>query len=143
MSQKSIRPRFDMRISVVVADDIEVWQKLNVATFVVSGIAATVDQILGEPYEDGSGNLYLPMFREPVMVHGASRANLGAIHNRATHRGVPLAIFTEDLFTTYSDVDAHAAVRAIPADALELVGLAFRTNRKNADKILAGISLHR
>ncbi len=143
MDQGSARPQFDTRIAVVVQDDLEVWQKLNVTSFVVSGITASADQLVGEPYEDGSGKRYLPMLRQPIMVYSASRDKLGTIFNRATRRDVELAIYTEELFTTYNDEENRAAVKAVPTDELAFVGLAFRTDRKDADKILKGISLHR
>lgn len=32
---------FDTKIAIVLRDDLAVWQKLNVTTFLVSGIAGT------------------------------------------------------------------------------------------------------
>ena len=62
---------FDTKIAVVLREDLPVWQKLNVTAFTVSGIAGTVEGVTGEPYEDGSGNRYLPMFMQPVLVFSA------------------------------------------------------------------------
>jgi hypothetical protein len=58
-------------------------------------------------------------------------------------RNVPCAIFTEELFTTNNDSDNRAAVAAVTADDLRLVGLALRAERAVADRILKGLSLHR
>lgn len=56
-----------MKIAVVLRDDLETWQKLNVAAFTVSGVASQSGAV-GEPYRDADGNDYLPMFKEPVLV---------------------------------------------------------------------------
>ena len=136
------RPLFDSRIAVVVRDDLEVWQKLNVTAFVVSGVAATVENIIGEDYADGSGNVYLPMFRQPVWVYGAEAGKIRTVYERAMRREVPVAIYTEELFVTNNDTDNRAAVAAVEADALNLVGLAFHTDTKTVDKLVKGIKLH-
>ena len=60
--------RFDTKIAVVVREDLAVWQKLNVTAFLGSGVARAGEGLLGEPYQDASGNAYLPMLREPVVV---------------------------------------------------------------------------
>ena len=44
---------FDTKIAVVVREDLEVWQKLNVTAFTISGIAGT-QEVMGKEYEDGS-----------------------------------------------------------------------------------------
>ena len=60
--------QFDSKIAIVLRDDIAVWQKTNVTAFLVSGIAGTVPGIVGEPHRDASGNEYLPMFVQPVLL---------------------------------------------------------------------------
>lgn len=131
------------KIVVVLRDDLEQWQKLNVTAFLVSGIAATVDGVVGEPYADASGNTYLPMFRQPVLVFGADEEKLRQVNERAFRREVKPAIYTEELFVTSNDEDNRAAVRAVEFGKLRLVGLTFRADAKTADKIVQGISLHR
>lgn len=42
--------RFSTKIAVNVADDLAVWQRLNVAAFLVSGIAGVDSEVVGEPY---------------------------------------------------------------------------------------------
>ena len=62
---------FETKIAVVLCDALAVWQKTNVTAFLVSGIAGTVPGVVGEPYRDASGNEYLPMFVQPVLVYEA------------------------------------------------------------------------
>jgi hypothetical protein len=133
---------WDTKIAVAVREDLMQWQKLNVTAFLVSGIAATVEGVVGEPYVDGSGNTYLPMFRQPVLIFATDAEMLRRIHERALRREVQAAIYTEDIFTTNNDEDNRAVVRDIEVDKLSLVGLALRADAKVVDKIMKGASLH-
>jgi hypothetical protein len=51
--------------------------------FLVSGIAATVPAVVGQPYRDASGNEYLPMFVQLVLVYEADVAALRRAYQRA------------------------------------------------------------
>ena len=133
---------FDTKITVVLRDDLAVWQKTNVTAFLVSGIAATTPGVVGESYRDGSGNEYLPMFVQPVLTYVADAAALRRAYTRAMDRGVMPAIYTAELFVTGHDEANRAAVAIVPADELDLVGIAFRAQRKLADKILDKLKFH-
>lgn len=132
--------RFDTKIAVLLRDDLEDWQRLNVTAFLSSGIAAN-PELLGEPYADADGTLYLPMFRQPVMVFAGDKAVLTAAHDRAVRRGLPTAVFTAELFATGHDEANRAAVRAVPRDGLDLVGIAVHGPRNAVDKVLKGAVL--
>ena len=134
--------RFDTKIAIAVRADLEQWQKLNVTAFLASGIAAGVPETAGKPYEDGSGHRYLEMFRQPVLVYAAEGPILAAARERAVARDMPAAIYTEELFATGNDDDNRAAVRAIPAGRLNLVGLAVYGPRNAVDKVMKGAVLH-
>jgi hypothetical protein len=134
--------QFDTKIAVVLRDDLAVWQKTNVTAFLVSGIAGTVDGVVGEPYRDASGNEYLPMFVQPVLVYEADAAGLRRAYDRTMARGVVPAVYTNELFATGHDEANRAAVAVVPAEELDLVGIAFRAERRTADKILDRLRLH-
>ena len=134
--------QFDTKLAVVLLDDLAVWQKTNVTAFLVSGIAGTDPATVGEPYVDGSGNRYLPMFRQPVMVFAADGPGIRRAYERARARDVELAIFTRELFTTGHDEANRAAVAAVPAEELDLVGIAMRADRKVVDKVLDRLRPH-
>jgi hypothetical protein len=133
---------FDTKIAVVLRDDLAVWQKTNVTAFLVSGIAGTVPGVVGEPYRDGSGNEYLPMFAQPVLVYEANGQALRRAYERACARDVSLAVYTADLFATGHDEANRAAVADVTADDLDLVGIAFRAERKTVDKVVDGLRFH-
>lgn len=142
VSGSSTAVRFDTRIVVVLRDDLVGWQRANASAFLVSGIAAGDPTTVGELYEDASANTYLPMFREPIYVYMASKDDLFRAAGRARSRGIPFALFTDELFATGHDGANRAAVRAVAADDLSFVGIAFRTDRKAADKVIKGLRFH-
>jgi hypothetical protein len=133
---------FDTKLAVVLRDDLAVWQKTNVTAFLVSGIAATEPGVVGEPYGDASGNEYLPMFVQPVLVYEADAPALRRAYERAMSRGVRPAVYTRELFETNHDEANRAAVASVPADELDLVGIAFRADRKVADKVVDRLRFH-
>lgn len=134
--------QFDTKIAVVLRDDLAMWQKTNVTAFLVSGIAGTVPDVVGEPYRDATGNEYLPMFVQPVLVYEGDAAALRRAYGRAMSRGVTPAIYTRELFATSHDEANRAAVADVPAERLDLVGIAFRAERKIADKVVDQLRFH-
>jgi hypothetical protein len=134
--------QFETKIAVVLRDDLVVWQKTNVTAFLVSGIAGMIPDLVGEPYRDASGNEYLPMFIQPVLVYEADASGLRRAYERAMDRGVIPAIYTADLFTTNHDEANRAAVARVDAQDLDLVGIAFRAERKTVDKVVDRLRLH-
>jgi hypothetical protein len=135
--------QFDTKLAVVLRDDLAGWQKANVTAFLASGIAGTDPTTVGEPYVDADGTEYLPMFRQPVLVLAGDAEVLAAAHDRAVRRGMPAAVFTEELFATGHDEANRAAVRAVARDDLKLVGLAVHGPRNAVDNVLKGATLHR
>jgi hypothetical protein len=133
---------FDTKVAVVVRDDLAAWQRLNVVAFLMSGIAATGDGVVGPPYVDGSGHEYLPMLRQPVLVYASDAGKLATVARRAREREVPFALYTSELFTTGHDDDNRAAVAAVATDDLDLVGIGFRAPHRPADQILRGLKRH-
>lgn len=134
---------FDTKVAVVLRDDLAVWQKANVTAFLVSGIAGNDPSLVGAPYVDGSGNRYLPMLRQPVLVYAADAAGIRRAYERAMQRGVTeLAIYTQELFSTAHDEANRAAVAAVAAEELDLVGIALRAERRTVDKVLDRLRPH-
>ena len=133
---------FDTKIAIAVCAGLEPWQKLNVTAFLASGIAAATADVMGKPYEDGSGNTYLELFRQPVVVYAAEGPVLSQAHQRALARGMPMAIYTVDMFATGHDDDNRAAVRAVAAPDLQFAGLALHGPRNAVDKVFKGATLH-
>ena len=134
---------FETKVAVVLLEDLPVWQKANATAFLVSGIVGSIPGLVGEAYVDGSGNRYLPMLRQPILVYGADAAGIRRAYERAMAREVEqLSIFTRELFSTPHDAANRAAVAAVPAEELDLVGIALRADRKIVDKVLDKLQPH-
>ena len=134
--------RFDTKIAIAIRDDLAPWQGLNVTAFLASAVAGGVSEVIGERYMDCSGNSYLPMFRQPVLVYAASGDALRSARERALARGLPAAVYIENMFKTDNDADNRAALLAAPADTMPLAGLAVYGPRNAVDKVLKGLALH-
>jgi hypothetical protein len=133
---------FDTKIAIVVREDLAVWQKLNVTAFLTSGIVGASAGLLGEPYEDAAGNSYNPLAVQPMIVLSADRDTIGAIYRRAMERNARLSLYIHDMFATGHDAANRAAVKRYAPDAMDVVGLALREDRKTVDKITKGARMH-
>ena len=134
--------QFDTKIAVVIRNDLEPWQKLNVASFLAGGIAAAFPESIGENYADGSGTNYLALIGQPILIYGADRPALSRALERALARNVTPAVYTEDMFRTTHDAANREVVKAVIRAELNLVGLAMRAERKVIDKIIDGLKFH-
>src|SRR3954454_269728 len=129
--------------AIVVPDDLAAWQRLNVTAFLMSGVTAHAgDGAIGEDYVDGDGRRYLPLLVQPVLIFEAGAGKLATVRERAERRGVPLAIYTTEMFETGHDDANRAAVRALATGALDLVGVGLRAPQRDADAVLRGLRRH-
>jgi len=133
---------FDTKFVIVVRDDLAAWQKLNVTAFLSTGIAAAKPGIIGETYRDADGNVYHPMSVQPIIILSADAATIAKIHQRTLQRDVPASLYIEEMFVTGHDTaNREVFGRFSPEDA-KVVGLAFHTDKKIADKISKGAKMH-
>lgn len=134
--------QFDTKIAVVIRSDLQAWQKLNVASFLTSGIAAAFPECIGEAYEDASGTKYHALIGQPILIYGADGPALSRALDRALTRNVAAAVYTEDMFKTTHDAANREVVKAVARTELNLVGIAMRAERKVIDKIVDGLKFH-
>ena len=133
---------FDTKIKVVLREDLEMWQKLNVTAFLMSGISGTQD-IIGEPYIDKDDVKYLPMSQQPIMIHSSDGTKLKELLKKALTKNVVIAIYTEELFNTFNDEDNREMVARFKTEELNLVGVAIRGKKNQVDRLLKGYDLHK
>jgi hypothetical protein len=98
--------------------------------------------LIGEPYEDARGNRYNALAIQPMIVLSADAETIAAIYRRAMERRVGLSLYIEDMFATGHDAANRAAVKQYGPEAMRLVGLALREDRKIVDKIVKGSKMH-
>ena len=142
MGRVSEPARPETKIVVLLREDLESWQRLNVTAFLASGVTAAAPDLVGEPYADADGTPYLPLLGLPVVVLQGGAQVLTAAHGRALGRGLALAVFTAEMFSTGHDAANRAAVAAVRRDDLDLVGLALHGPRNAVDKVVKGARLH-
>lgn len=134
--------RFDTKVVVVLREGLKPWQELNVTAFLMSGIATSEAGLVGEDYRDADAQNYLPMLRQPVLVMTGGAEVLAKAREKALGRGMSVAIYTEELFSTGHDAANRAAVAAVPADELNLAGIALRGPKNAVDRVVKGARMH-
>jgi hypothetical protein len=72
----------------------------------------------------------------------ADAAGLSAIWRRAMDRKLRLSLYIEEMFSTGHDAANRAAVKQVAPEALNIVGLALREDRKIVDKVTKGARMH-
>jgi hypothetical protein len=133
---------FDTKIVIVIDENLAVWQKLNVTAFLTSGIIASNEGLIGQNYQDASGATYTPLCIQPIMIMKTNREKLKTILNRANNYDLPLSIYIEDMFSTGFDEANRETVAQYTSEALPLVGIAVRGEKKLIDKVTKGVKLH-
>lgn len=132
---------FANKIAVIIRDDLLVWQKLNITAFLMSGIVGA-QSIIGEPYVDGDGTVYLPMTQQPIIIYSAGGQDIKGVLKKALTKEVQMTIYTEELFKTYNDIDNRAKVAEYKTDELNLVGVGIIGKKNHVDKLVKGLKLH-
>ena len=133
---------FDTKIAIVLLSPLKTWQKLNVTSFLTSGIIGQSSSLIGEKYVDNSNYEYLALSRQPVVVLEADVSLLKKIHGRILGRSLICSIYINDMFETGNDEDNRDTVKNYPSEDLPLVGLALREDKKIVDKVTKGAKLH-
>lgn len=85
---------------------------------------------------------YLPLLGMPVLVFEGGAQALTNARSRAVSRGLRPAIYTREMFSTGYDAANRAATAAVPAEALDLVGVAVHGPKSGVGKIFKGAHLH-
>jgi hypothetical protein len=132
-----------IKIALAVRADLESWQKMNVAAFLPSGFGSSDPSLMGEDYVDADGLRYPPMLAYPVRVFTGDAAGLRRSFDRALSRGLLVAVYTDQMFTTMNDSDNRAAVGDFATPDLEIAGFAVAGDAKQVDKTFDKLKLHR
>ena len=133
---------FDTKIAIILLDTLEVWQKLNVTSFLTSGIIGQNGDLIGENYRDKSNYQYLPLNRQPVIILSGDTTTLKKIHQRICNRSLNCSLYISDMFTSGHDEANRETVSRYYSEKLPVVGLAVREEKKLVDKITKGAKLH-
>ena len=77
-----------------------------------------------------------------MIVLSADRETIAAIYRRGLERGARLSLYIEDMFSTGHDAANRAAVKQYCPEAMNVVGLALREDKKLVDWITKGARMH-
>ena len=133
---------FSTKFAIVVADDLAQWQKLNVISFLTSGIIGDAPEIIGEVYRDASNREYAALCIQPTVILKSSRDRLRTFLDRAHTRNIKPALYIEDMFETGHDEANRLSVMNYETSDLPLVGLAIRADKKAVDKVFKLSLIH-
>src|SRR5699024_10629839 len=125
---------FDTKIKIVLREDLEVWQKLNVTAFLMSGIAG-IQNIIGEYYIDKYNVQYLTMNKQPVMIHSSKKDSMVELLQKTLNKVVVISVYTEELFSTNNDADNREVIAKYKTEDLILVGIGIRGKKNHVDKL--------
>src|SRR6202042_451043 len=98
--------------------------------------------LVGVADDGAAGNIYNPLIIKPIIILSADGETLKAIYGRAMERRVRLSLYIEDMFTTGHDAANRATVKQYAPEAMNVVGLALREDKKIVDKITKGARMH-
>lgn len=130
------------KIALAVRDDLETWQKLNVAAFLTSGLGTSQPQVIGDVYVDADGREYPPMLAVPVRVFVGDDSSLRRSFDRALSRDLLVSVYTDEMFATMNDIDNRAAVAKVPTPGLSIAGFVAVGDAKRVDKAVDRLKPH-
>lgn len=133
---------FDTKVALIIRDDLLPWQRLNVAAFLATGIAAGAPDALGEPYLDAEGTVFGRMLGQPILVFQAGKDRLEQAARVARERGLLTVPYVAGMFRTGNDADNRACFQAEDPASPDWVGIGLRGPKKGVEKATKGLSLH-
>lgn len=134
---------YDSKIALVIRQDLETWQKLNVAAFLASSVAIQYPQTHGQAFVNASGSTYLPFMKHPILIYGAdNEAQLKRAFKRARERELAIGIYTKPLFSTKNEEENLAEIARYADEDQDLVGLVMYGENRKVDKALDGLRFH-
>lgn len=134
---------YDKKVAIVLLDDLLSWQKLNVVSFLASGIAIKFPETHGGNFTTADGITFLPFIKHPVLIYKAeTMEKLQRAFSRARERELSIGIYTKQLFDTRSGEENVAEIASRTMTELDLVGIVVYGENKKVDKALDGLKYH-
>lgn len=134
---------YENKIAIVIKNDLESWQKLNVASFLASSVAIKFPDTHGKAFTTANGSEYLPFIKHPILVFKADTdAEIKRAFNKAKERGLHIGIYTAPLFATKNEEENLIEIAKCNDDEQNLVGIIIYGEVKKVNKALGGLTLH-
>ena len=134
---------YDTKIAIIIRQDLQTWQKLNVAAFLASSVAVQFPQTHGQAFVNASGSTYLPFMKHPILLYGAdNEAQMKRAFGRAKDRELAIGIYTMPLFSTKNEEGNLLEIASYTDENQDLVGLIVYGENRKVDKTLSGLRFH-
>ena len=134
---------YENKIAIVIRDDLQTWQKLNVAAFLASSVAIEFPETRGEKFVNASGAQYLPFIKHPILIYKANTAaEIKRAFDRAKERELHLGIYTESLFATKNEGENHLEIAKFSDEEQVLAGIVIYGENKKVSKALDGLKFY-
>jgi hypothetical protein len=134
---------YENKIAIVIKNDLENWQKLNVASFLASSVAIAFPDTHGKPFVNASNSKYLPFIKHPILIFKADTdAEIKRAFNRAKERELNIAIYTAPLFATKNEEENLIEIAKYNDEDQNLVGIVVYGEVKKVNKALDGLKFH-
>ena len=134
---------YENKIAIVIKNDLESWQKLNVASFLASSVAIQFPDTHGKPFINASKSDYLPFIKHPILIYKADTdAEIKRAFNRAKERELNIGIYTASLFATKNEEENLIEIAKYKDDEQNLVGIVVYGDSKKVNKALDSLKFH-
>ena len=134
---------YENKIAIVIKNDLESWQKLNVASFLASSVAIQFPDTHGKPFINASNSEYLPFIKHPILIYKADTdAEIKRAFNRAKERELNIGIYTASLFATKNEEENLIEIAKYKDDEQNLVGIVIYGDSKKVNKALDSLKFH-
>ena len=134
---------FTNKIAIIIRNDLQDWQKLNVAAFLAGSVAIKFPDTHGRAFVTANESEYLPFFRQPIFIYAASdEIQIKRSFNRAKERALNIGIYTRPLFTTKNEEANLAEIAQYRDDEQDLAGIVIYGESKKVDKAVKDLKFH-
>jgi hypothetical protein len=134
---------YDKKITIIIKNDLQNWQKLNVAAFLASSVAIKFPDTHGNPFINASNSEYLPFIKHPILIFKAdTQAEMKRALNKAKERALSIGIYTEPLFATKSEEENLIEIAKCKDEEQNLVGVIIYGETSKVNKALEGLKFH-
>lgn len=133
---------FDIKVVLIVCDDLVVWQKFNVVVFFVMGVVVGVLDVFGEFYEDVVGCCYSWMLGQLMLVFVVDLNGLQVVYWQVLLCELMIVFYVCVMFLIGYDVVNCVVFCVEDVDNFDLVGLVLYGLKKVVDKVVKGLVLY-
>ena len=134
---------YDKKIVLVIREDLQMWQKLNVAAFLASAVSIKFPDTHGKEFVNASRSVYLPFIKHPILIYKAETgAEIKRAFTRAKERELHIGIYTDPLFATKNEDENHVEIMKYTDNEQALAGIVIYGEIKKVNKAIDGLKFH-